>query len=482
MKKYNSIFLVLAAIASVALTGCENGDEEVPQLEYYTRAFIKEYGIPDPDQDFNMAREADVTVTLEEPAAKVNLYVYAGIQYYRVAALNSVSAGTFTIPAEIPEGSTILVLTVDGAAYWAEPGCSLIIGSTSSRSEASRDATETITKMDAKQVFGKDENEINALGWLVLVEDLGTTDDFDFNDVIFRIECTTVSVPVKAKDWNVVNQEGQDVNLSRGDDDTEGSSTTNVQRQVSVQAMAAGGTLAAYLHFHTSNGEDYILNPLLGSGKGYLETSKVTSSMEAEWHSWFYKSSEDNAIPAFPSKDEDGNYVMLNTKADYTDEETGISTYAESAINNLYGKTVVLPMWWFNGDPFSMLNYSLITYDSGLQVNTVNGFYVTVKKYEDATNGQYTVYKGSDTPMVVGATNSTSFENYPQTPQMILIPDVGIESGGWKWPIERCKITDAYANFAKWVKDEYTTWYSDSYKVDATNGIGVYDRNASNGN
>lgn len=454
MKNFNIKFLVLTATASMALSSCSYTEEEVSQLEYYTRAFIKEYGIPDPDQDFNMAQNTDITVILDNPAKNVNVYVYAGSQYYRVAELTNVSAGTITIPMDVPEGSNIMVLTVDGAAYWAEPG-STIDTTLSSRSGKSReDAT-----MTAKQIFGMEESEINALGWLVLVEDLGTTDDFDFNDVIFRIECVTVSVPINAKKWNAIDETQGEVVVSRsGESHNDGETTLSYQ--IKVTALAAGGTLPVFLHFMTKENVDYVLSPHISTTygytfNGYATAADITTKTDeihlAEWHTWFTSSIQN---PFIDTQDSDGyTFKMLNT-------------YADGGSDGLTGGTVTLPIEWFTGDTFSMVNFSKATVDNNINLNVINGFFITVSAIAvDSDSRQYTVFANSRTPTVVAASTGTTIENedttYPKTPQMILLPDVGAASSYWKWPRERLNISSVYTNFSKWVSNStgFNDWY-----------------------
>lgn len=433
------------------LASCHLEDQEIPQLELYTRAFIKEYGIPDPEQDWNMAQSSDITLNLAVPAQQINVYVYIWAQCYRVAQLTNIDAGTLTIPIDIPEGTTQLVVSVDGLACYAEPGDTLTYTGRSADGRA--DSWD-----NTSYIFGtSDESLINPLGWLVLVEDLGSTDDFDFNDVIFRIECVTTSIPLSSKDWNVIDQ-GTDQEVVSRAFSREGEEST-FSRRVTVQGLAAGGILASYLHFRTNDGNntDYILNPYISynGNAGYNLTSEIKGEdvLRSEWHGWFDDSGENQHGPTNDGKDA----LMINTGQ-------GIE---------LTTATISLPLAWFTGssgkDSFSMSNYSTAKYndDGTLTVNTVNGFYITVNKLgadDDDVSNQVVINPSESTATIAG-TSSDSWASILEStsPQMMLIPDIGqsSEKPFWEWPRERVSIDQAYPDFKDWVTNSssYTLWY-----------------------
>ncbi len=94
--------------------------------------------------------------------------------------------------------------------------------------------------------------------WLIAAEDLGTTDDFDFNDMVVRVTSTVVK-------------------------DVDNTTTTST---VKFQALAAGGTLPIYLHL------DGFDNDIIDTSKSSITDAGIlypdgTSDAKAEWHQWF---------------------------------------------------------------------------------------------------------------------------------------------------------------------------------------------------
>lgn len=468
MKSYNNILLSFFAIASLAIVGCDMPDEEIPQLELYTSAFIKQYGIPAEDQDWNSAEASNITVNLQKAASRLNVYVYLGTQYYRVARYTNVSAGQVTIPVDIPKSTEIMVVTVDGDAYWATPGCTLDIES-SSRSGNSRD---TVT-MTAEQIFGMDEDKVNVMGWLVLVEDLGSTDDFDFNDVIFQVKCETTNLAVNSTPWNLVDQGSTNTVLKApASNHSRAGEESSAAPLLTISALAAGGTLPIFLHFQTVSGDDYTLSPFLprtGTATGYDLTSNLSSveTKYIEWHSWFYNSASLPSSPqewTFTSNAGNTSYDMINTNYSWEPEkdQTNEDKPYEGK-DNLTGASVqlLLTQDWF-GDVFSMTKFSKITYDSyTLKAETINGFYIRVIR-DGSTVGSVVI--NPDTPSAdLIQTNliGTWYDaiNNLSSPQMMIIPDVGKDANGnWQWPKEREAIEDVYTGFTEWVKNTKASW------------------------
>lgn len=485
INRYHKIFLAVAAVAAMGLTSCDKPEEDVSLLELYTSGFVKQYGIPDPEQDWNMAEESELTIYLAEPASRVNAYVYAGTEYYRVGEFYNVPAGEFPISVDIPEKSKIMVITVDGYAFWAEPGSYV---DTSTRvSKSSRDGEDDETypdgnitlnsSMTAKQIFGKDEEEINSMGWIVLVEDLGAQDDFDFNDVVFRIECVSTNLTVLSKDWNVIDQETVNVLKApaSGASREGGTSETGETRKITVTALAAGGTLPIYLHFQTAEAtpRDFILTPWASKidteQEDYiLRTTSFTASQieqELEWHSWFYASGGGTALKLW-KEDGETTYQMLNTRSERlkTTDSLG-NAVQESGVSGLTGKSVsiLLTEEWF-GSTFSMTRYSGIKVDGSMNFVDVNGFFITVNTITP-TSESSSIPINPDAHTSTIATNWNTEEILSLTsPQMLLIPDLNISGSdniGFRWPMERIRIDKVYTNFANWVGavETYADWY-----------------------
>lgn len=172
--------------------------------------------------------------------------------------------------------------------------------------------------------------------WIIAAEDLGETDDYDFNDVVFSV------------------------------------THTSGETTATITPLAAGGSLETYVSYNGTR---------INDGK--------------EFHSWFGDDYTANA---------DGTYDFINTQ---TSGSPGQSF------------TIVV------GADFTMS-----TTDDPLGTS-MGGFSITV------------------------GNNTISAPETGTAPQMICVP------AGWKWPVERISIKDAYPDFSNWVTDptSYAEWY-----------------------
>ncbi len=177
------------------------------------------------------------------------------------------------------------------------------------------------TPIDGEEFVETDE----PFDWIIAAEDLGTTDDFDFNDMVVG--------------FNVEN--------------------TNNQYTITFTPLAAGGTMPIYLHFEPIGGDDGTteLNIVDGSDittdgilyPHYLVTNGGTPSKEdCEWHKWF-----DNGIHS--------SSTMINT-----DNGSTSATTLNQCKVTVDGK-------------FSITHYSKV--DNG----NFKGFYIVVDGNSDTT-------------------------------------------------------------------------------------------------
>lgn len=303
--------------------------------------------------------------------------------------------------------------------------------------------------------------------WILACEDLGTTDDFDFNDVVLSIEAVNTNmaaVKLGLIQWQVVDNTGHGGTVIRpaslpsraGEGDADKFTT-----QVRVQALASGGMLPIWLHFREEEGNgtgtDYLVCPAYDDGmRGCLkevstiadaevaaESSNATLSGCSEWHRWFGISS---------------SAVMLNTGTHaHINNPASVTFYTKNVFtleNFCYLKFVTdspegLPYYFDEDtdlDPWAKKVLQWKWQQEHSQEVTF-GFFITV--YEP-------VVGGSQSHII-----SKSIEGLP--PQMFLIPDCSPmrdagksgDDNGWQWPYERVDITWVYPNFTSWVQDAY---------------------------
>lgn len=338
--------------------------------------------------------------------------------------------------------------------------------------------------------------------WILACEDLGTTDDFDFNDVVFSIEAVntnSAALNLGVAQWQVVenpndngfvlnptNSTGTQTNApSRADSDN--TNTTLVK----VTALAAGGTLPIWLHFREADGKDYIVSPSYGSGnrecmkeatagQASQELAKENNNEEMyshcnEWHRWFDITDLKDTEEYYDGKDVAKlSSIMLNT---------GFNKYSP-------GRSVTFT----TSNVFSLEKFCYIQYGTGGKGPHIpEGTDEWAKKVlewqwqqenaQEVTFGFFlTVYKpivgDNDNDGTKAHLISKGLEGLP--PQMFLIPDCDalystgyLDAGGWKWPCERINITRAYPNFRAWVENKDATAGSNWFMMPAP---GIVDK------
>lgn len=171
--------------------------------------------------------------------------------------------------------------------------------------------------------------------WIIAAEDLGETDDYDFNDVVFSV------------------------------------THTSGEKTATITPLAAGGSFETYVSYNGTR---------INDGK--------------EFHSWFGDDYTANA---------DGTYGFINTQTSGSPGVAFTITVAE--------------------------DFTMST--DGQLGTSMGGFSITV------------------------GNNTISAPKTGTAPQMICVP------AGWKWPVERISVKDAYPDFSNWVTDptSYAEWY-----------------------
>ncbi|MCC8117570.1 MAG: DUF4842 domain-containing protein [Bacteroidales bacterium] len=247
--------------------------------------------------------------------------------------------------------------------------------------------------------------------WIWALEDLGSTDDFDFNDVVIRIQSITTNTS----------------------ETVEGSDTPQqvISKKVKLTPLAAGGTLPIYIHYVDKDGNDYVLS----TGKYNLtleaDINLLKNKNGEEYHEWFTHGSD---YPTIPSSQ------MINTG-------NGISLDIPIDVDNMsctLTLSTTFTIAWHSG--------SLTDANPVGDANNQNTFYVTVNgetadtSYEKIdVNMAYRI----GTPLRGGA------------PQSFIIMETS--DNPWKWPQERIHISRPYPEFADWAaqKDGHTGWYKE---------------------
>lgn len=114
------------------LTSCQQLDDQVePVEETYTKAFIKEFGLIDNNQDWNMATRGSVTVDASS-ASEVKIYGLIDGQYKVLGDFCDVSGST-ELSFDMPKGTERLLVNVGGQSKEVSVGGSVSFSEARSR-------------------------------------------------------------------------------------------------------------------------------------------------------------------------------------------------------------------------------------------------------------------------------------------------------------------------------------------------------------
>lgn len=250
------------------------------------------------------------------------------------------------------------------------------------------------------------------ISWLWAVEDLGATDDFDFNDMVMKITSVTGNQVTKDKDGNETGK-------------------VELYKKVTFQPLCAGGTLPLYVQY-TKDGKTYTLKPgvfkeegLKYEGSEFKGASKISeihrngevADDASEIHHWF----GDGTYPSTMMINTDGSSkIKASTCVLYLNDGFSIEGFGSGGRVGPQGGLTV-----FVDDDRSEQNSSGIT-----------------SNWESDGSGGWTI-----APPEEGKVS-----------QMFMLHDASTK---WHWPTERTHILTAYPDFKDWVsgKDTDGEWY-----------------------
>lgn len=257
--------------------------------------------------------------------------------------------------------------------------------------------------------------------WTMAVEDLGGTDDWDFNDAVFHFTDVVGNL-------NTVNMNNIFTSM-------EGPADAVTARVITVWPEATGGTLPIYITF--TGTATRVEMPRWGDDKMYSETNAAiydalnkaqsgTLILGTEVHKWLGNSDYTKFINVGNHRTgKTGQSIQFAIPAN-----TNLS-YAEEGV---YGSEENKPLYGFS---------LLVDLGNTLQIDAFeSGGGLHLLPDAELGTGTY----------LIGAPDETG----SIAPQMLLIAD---GDGSWEWPTERTKISDAYQDFNAWISDRNnSTW------------------------
>ncbi len=426
MKLNKAIYLSAAGLsmmASAMLTSCNNEPEPVPAEEMFLRNFIMKYGLIDPEQDWNMATTTSLTLISDGVPRDVNVLVSCGGTLRRVGEFRNLKENIAIRDLDIPVFADGMYVESHGEMFKVELDGMLDLAEFSSPDASSPSYGQAASYED--------------MAWIIAAEDLGSTDDMDFNDIVFRIESVAVNFKggLETTDWHVVDEDGWiDVSGTKsrqaasrdGDEDVK-----LVGKRLRITALASGGTLPLWLHYRANETYDYVIG--YNDGGDNMLLASVLDADQAkkmEWHRWFGFDRDD---------------IMINTGT----PTEGISMPTGSG--EARGIATV-----YVDKSFSVKEYCYVDYDGDN-----NG----KKENWEWNTGDYTKYSIKGFYITVGAHTIENCQAalYPPhpgaAPQVFLIPDAGPDGTLWHWPTERTDISVVYPDFKSWVGGENSEWF-----------------------
>lgn len=265
--------------------------------------------------------------------------------------------------------------------------------------------------------------EVDTFPWLLAAEDLGGTDDWDFNDLIVSVCDVTTNITAP---W----------------DDTRGYYPVPpvMVRKMTVTPIAAGATLPDYLMFEGRAGSaDIKMTTRLSEiGTSFTQGTYIVGT---EIHNWL---GEPNILN------------MLNTTSGITHRGRGVSFTVPI---DQHGVDFNKPIADYTKANSTMAGFWVMvdSEDKGM-------FYTTTGLDTDGTDTE-TVFDKALTPFTGRLGDGIYSVNAPNSsanvaPQMILC------HRSWYWPKERVSIADAWPQFTDWVKDKSVVWHSNGIETD----------------
>lgn len=412
-------------VLSSMLTSCNNEPEPVPAEELYLRNFIMKYGLIDPEQDWNMATTTSLTLISDGVPRDVNVLVSCGGTLRRVGEFRHVTENMSVKNLDIPVYVNNLYVESNGEIFKVELNGTLDMSEFSSPSASPRMSARSATYED--------------MAWIIAGEDLGSTDDMDFNDIVFRFESVAVNYKggLETTDWQVVDED-EWIDITK--DKSQQAKSRDVEDDLKLQgkrlritALASGGTLPLWLHYRLDDTYDYVIG--YNEGSDYMVLSSTIGDDQAqrfEWHRWF----------GF-----DRNDIMINTGTPSSSPTLATGDgEARGVVTIFVDKDFTVEEYCYvdyDGDKTGPINESWEWMTVDYKDINIKGFYITVGSHllENCRTALYKSFPGA-------------------APQMFLIPDAGPDGTLWHWPSERTDIAYVYPDFRKWVAGENKEWFT----------------------
>ncbi|MDE6109125.1 MAG: DUF4842 domain-containing protein [Muribaculaceae bacterium] len=285
--------------------------------------------------------------------------------------------------------------------------------------------------VDTGTTSGASSGTTPSYEWTIAAEDLGATDDWDFNDAVFTFSDII-------RDLNTQNYESSMYNVDKW-----GPRDAEPVRVITVTPKASGGTMPLYITYTgkiqkvpvipDGNGDTADImystanNSLKQFNAAFNNISEGTYIVGKEIHSWLeaesYKIMVNTGETNLKLKPEPVEFAIP------VDTQLGVGYDAASGTfddNTLMASAANKTLCGFA---------VLVDRQNSLNIDAMNDSERGMHRADNLVMGQG-MY-------VIGRPDASNGEI---APQMILV-----NNSYWKWPQERVKISDAYPDFATWL-------------------------------
>ena len=253
---------------------------------------------------------------------------------------------------------------------------------------------------DIPDVNDKDKPEPEPYQWLIAAEDLAGTYDWDFNDAVFAVSATTI---------------------------VDGEENGAKKTRITVEPLAAGGTLPIYVMFNGTITDDQ------GDGNGQ-ELGLGHYNIGPELHRWLggYYRNPINVKEPVASASGTPLSFMVDGEWSLTDEYKDRPSWTQNDVKGMGGFYILV-------NPGNSLNY--------MQMD--------ISKFTGNLDDENHFHM---------VTPPSSFDKQDQ---VVVSPEMLCLESSWCWPMEECGIHEVYFNFESWLKGDTKEWYADPMHWDA---------------
>ena len=141
-----SLGLMSAAIAMLSMVGCSDYDNGYTEAKLkFINDFREAFGDIDPEQDWNLAERASVTVSTMS-SSNIKIYALKGNEYAIVGDYEGVT-GTQVLGFDVIEGTTDIIVSDGMTAQTAKAGDVLVFGADTRTTYTGTTGLVTVSKL-----------------------------------------------------------------------------------------------------------------------------------------------------------------------------------------------------------------------------------------------------------------------------------------------------------------------------------------------